>query len=110
MTAPPAALPRKPNEHELTVLGWLRKALRIHLVSDRNVVLPDLGEAGVGDDEFLLVLRDGLWTVVYVERGQEQPTRSYFDSVSDAAQYLFLVQTMRAPINFQLDDCDPKPY
>jgi hypothetical protein len=110
MPPPPERDSPEPTEYELRVLGWLRKALRIHLLPDRRVILPDLGEKGLGDDEFLLVLRDGLWTVAYVERGAEQGNRCYFDSVADAAQYLFHVQTARAPINFQLDDCDPKPY
>jgi hypothetical protein len=110
MTAARESIPTGPSEEDLAVLRRLRKALRIHLVSDRLVVLPDLGERGVGDDEFVLLLRNGLWTVAFVERGAEQPTRCYFDSVSDAAQYLFFVQTARAPINFQLDACEPKPY
>jgi hypothetical protein len=110
MPTPPARPSPEPTDDERRVLGWLRKALRIHLVSDRRVVLPDLGEKGTGDDEFILGLRDGLWTVVFVERGQERPTHCYFDSVSDAAQYLFHVQTARAPINFQLDACAPEPY
>jgi hypothetical protein len=110
MPTPPVRPTPEPTELERQILGWLRKALRIHLVADRHVILPDLGERGGGDDEFVLLLRDGFWTVVYVERGAEQPTRCYFDSASDAAQYLFHVQTARAPINFQLDACDPKPY
>jgi hypothetical protein len=106
----PVRLSPEPTDEERRILGWLRKALRIHLIADRHVILPDLGEKGCGDDEFVLLLREGLWIVVFVERGAEQPTRCYFDSVADAAQYLFHVQTARAPINLQLDACDPKPY
>jgi hypothetical protein len=110
MPPPPPRTSPEATDQERVVLTWLRKALRIHLVSDRHAILPDLGERGSGADEFMLLLRDGLWVVVYVERGAEQPTRCYFDSVSDAAQYLFFVLTQRSPINHQLDSCEPKPY
>jgi hypothetical protein len=63
----------------------------------------------MGDDKVVPLFRNGLRTAPFRERGKEQPTQCYFDGVSDAAQYLFFVQTARTPTNVQPDACNPKP-
>ena len=107
---PAAGFP--PTAEELRRLTWLRKALRLNLIQDRNVCLPDLGERHGGDDVLVLERDGAVWKVSYVERGLEQAgSACRFDSVSNATHYVYWQMAgPRYPLNFQLDDCQPKPY
>jgi hypothetical protein len=109
MTATRASTQSGPDGRHIAVLRWLRTALRVHLGSDRPPVLPDLGERLIGDDKVAPLVRNGLRMAAFIERGKERPMRCYFDGVSDAAQYLLLLQTARMPIDVQPDACNPKP-